>query len=82
MLIEIEQFAQLMQTELTANECKGNWKLFLDEKDILHELEYHKAKLLFALKFDDEEGIKEHTADCANYLMMLLNSKGLIGNKL
>lgn len=74
---EIEQFAQLMQKELTANENKGDWHLFLNERDILHDLEYHKAKLMFALKFDNEDDIKEYAADCANCLLMLLNSKGI-----
>jgi hypothetical protein len=75
---EVLQFAQLMDNELTANEPKGNWKHFKSRTDILIEFEYHKAKLLFALKFNNEAEIKEYAADCANYLLMLLNSEELL----
>jgi hypothetical protein len=75
---EIELFAKMMEAELTANEKKGDWKKFTNERDIIYEIEYHKAKLLFALKFDNQEEIQEYAADVANNLLCLLNSRGLL----
>jgi hypothetical protein len=75
---EVLHFAELMDKELTANENKGNWKSLKSRIDILYEFEYHKAKLMFALKLGMEDDIKEHSADCANYLLMLLVAEELI----
>jgi hypothetical protein len=69
-----------MQKELDTNAHKGDWHEFLDEIKILHEVEWHKAKLLFAMRDNNLEKMKEHSADCANFFMMLLNANGCLTN--
>lgn len=75
---KVKEFSKLMQTELDANSHKGEWEDFTNQKDILLELEYHKSKLFLAIKEDDNDAIKEYSADCANILLCLLNSRDLI----
>jgi len=68
-------FAQQMQTELNNNSHKGDWNEFRDVKEILHEIEYHKSKLIIALgKKAPHKDVKELIADTANFLMMLGNA--------
>lgn len=43
MNIKVKEFSKLMQFELDANSYKGNWEDFINQKDILLELEYHKV---------------------------------------
>ncbi len=75
---KIMKFAENMQHELNENEYKGNWEEFTDTKDIIVELEYHKSKLLIALKENDLDKIKEYIADCSNILLCLANSRDLL----
>jgi hypothetical protein len=71
-------FAEQMQTELNNNAHKGDWDEFRDVKEIIHEFEYHKAKLILALgKKEPHQECKELIADCANILMFLGNSGNL-----
>lgn len=77
MISEIEQFAKWMQEELEANKNKGNWKDFTSIPNIISELEYHKAKLLLSIKYDNKELKKEYLADTANFLLMLGNALNL-----
>jgi hypothetical protein len=68
-------FAEQMQMELENNSHKGDWNEFRDVKEILNEIEYHKAKLIIALgKKSPHSECKELIADCANFLMMLGNA--------
>ena len=74
----IKRFADQMQIELDNNLAKGSilkWKGGTREQ--LSELEYHKAKLLMAMKVQDFTAIKEYIADCANILMAIGNSYNL-----
>jgi hypothetical protein len=72
---EVQKFAEHMQREIDANAHKGDWHEFMDSDGILSEIEWHKAKLLFALKDANKDRITEHAADCANFFMMLLHNE-------
>lgn len=72
--IKVQKFAEVMQTELEANNHKGNWEEFIDKKEVMSEYFYHFEKLERALFIGNKENIKEHIADCANLLLMLGNS--------
>lgn len=71
---KVRKFAQNMQDELNSNSKKGNWEEFTNINSILLELEYHKAKLLMALRDGDKDKVKEYIADCANELLFLSNA--------
>ncbi len=71
---KVASFAALMQEELNNNAHKGNWEEFKNIEKILTELEWHKVKLLFALKEGDNNKIKEYLADCANNLLFIANA--------
>lgn len=68
------EFARRMTVELKANEHKGDWSDWRDVKEMLYELEWHKAKLMEALHYNKKEQVKEHLADCANILMFIGNA--------
>lgn len=75
---KVLEFAKQMQKELNDNSHKGDWNEFRDVKDILNELEYHKSKLLVAMrKKEPHEECKELIADFANILMFLGNAGNL-----
>jgi len=71
---KVYNFALEMQKELIDNSHKGDWEDFIDPREILKELEYHKSKLINAMYDNEHKLIKEHIADCANLLLMLGNS--------
>jgi hypothetical protein len=75
---EIVLFSQIMQYELESNSYKGDWREFRNINNILLELEWHKAKLLIALKDNDSSKIKEYIADCANNLLFLSNATNIL----
>lgn len=70
----VDAFAETMKTELKANEHKGDWRDWDDVDKMFDELEYHKDKLNFACVESNKESIKEHLADCANFLLMIGNA--------
>ena len=74
---EISEFAKSMEAELLANSNKGDWRKFKDPQGIYGELAYHEKKLHDAVANNDLPLIKEHIADCANFLLMLGNSFNL-----
>lgn len=73
---KVQKFAEIMQTELEANNHKGNWEEFINKKEIVAEFFYHFNKLEDSMISEDKEKIKEYIADCANLLLMLGNSYG------
>lgn len=76
-------FAKQMQTELDNNQHKGDWNKWRNVQEILNEFEYHKSKLLIALrKKEPHEECKELIADCANILMFLGNTGELYSDNL
>lgn len=74
----VDHFCQLMKQELLENAHKGDWSQFICIKDILYELEYHKAKLYMAYKVLDVDSMKEYAVDCANCMMFMVNAIGML----
>lgn len=75
--LKIEFFKQAMLNELKANNDKGNINNFNDYHKIIAEMEYHKAKMLLAIRLKNKQALKEYIADTANYLFMLGNLFGI-----
>ena len=70
-------FVKRMQEEMKANEHKGDWKEFSikeNRPDILREIEHHYNKLVLAFESDDDELIREHSADIGNIAMFMFKS--------
>jgi len=74
MIEQIKDFAEQMQKELDDNSHKEDWRKWNDLNEMLWELEYHKGKLLIAIKDNDKKLVKEYIADCANILMFIGNA--------
>lgn len=73
----VNRFKDQMLIELENNSRKGSvldWKEFNDK---IVDLEYHKSKLLFAIKEDNLFAIREYIADCANILLSIGYGFGL-----
>lgn len=75
--LKVEFFKQAMLNELNANSDKGNLEEFKDFNKIIAEMEYHKAKMLLAVRMKNKQALKEYIADTANYLFMLGNLFGI-----
>jgi hypothetical protein len=73
-------FLAMMRAELHANSGKGDrpgW-LAMDKKTSLLEIFYHLSKLQKAVKDDNQDGIREYSADVANMSMMLADICGVL----
>lgn len=70
----VAQFAVQMNQELIANLDKGPWENWDNVPKIQDELSYHLEKLARSMQNLDKNGIREHLADCGNFLMMLGNA--------
>jgi len=70
----VDAFAQSMKDELKANEQKGDWRDWKNVNDIDKELDYHLYKLKVSMYSENKEEIKEHLADCGNFLLMIGNA--------
>ena len=75
--IKLERFKNQMLKELKNNQHKGLITEFTDFDKIMTELEYHKAKMIIAIRYDNKQAIKEYIADTANFLFALGNIGGL-----
>lgn len=73
----VEAFARTMKEELINNHHKGDWREWKEVNSMRYELDYHLTKLDSAIQQDNKELIKEHLADCANFLLMIGNSYNL-----
>lgn len=69
-----EAFKQQMIKENTDNAHKGDILDWDNVDEMLSELEWHKAKLLIAMRDKNPDTVKEHLADCANYLLAIGNA--------
>lgn len=74
---KVAWFAREMQTQLQENARKGNWETWGTLPEMLVELEYHKAKLILALRDKKPDMIREYLADCGNFLLFIGNLNGL-----
>jgi len=70
----VDEFAQTMKDELINNHHKGDWRDWREVNSMRYELDYHIAKLDKAIFEENKETIKEHLADCANFLLMIGNA--------
>ena len=70
-------FARDMQRELRHNLHKGDWETWKNPIEIIAELEYHKAKLIMAIREKNREAAREYLADCGTILMFYGNAYGL-----
>lgn len=69
----VQAFAESMKVELEANKHKGEWRTWDDVHEMFEELGYHLGKLAGAIELEDKALIKEHSADCGNFLLMIGN---------
>lgn len=76
-LLKIDKFKDQMIKELESNSYKGSIDDFKNFDSIISELEYHKAKLLLAIRLDKKQAVKEYIADTANFLFALGDIGGL-----
>lgn len=75
---KVERFKESMLTEFKKNDPqKGSILDFTNFESIITELEYHKAKLMMAMRVDNKQAVKEYIADTANFLFALGNIGGL-----
>lgn len=77
-MLEIpKEFIEAMNKELKDNAHKGNWQEFAIKEnriEILNEFYHHLGKLSLAIKEEDENLIKEYSADVANIAMFMFKS--------
>lgn len=81
----VDEFAQTMKDELANNQHKGDWREWKDIEKMHQELQYHLEKLKISedwtkYNFSEDvakEKIKEHLADCGNFLLMIGNAYGI-----
>ena len=71
--IIIERFAKQMQIELEHNNHKGSVLEWNDYIEMIADLEYHKSKMMLAIRSKNKMASKEYIADCANILMAIGN---------
>lgn len=68
---EVENFAKSMQIEIDNNANKGSILDWQGLESKVSDLEYHKAKLMLAIKENNRDAIREFIADCSNILMSI-----------
>lgn len=80
--IPIKRFAEQMQIELINNSYKEpgfyNWKGIYTK---VADFEYHKSKMMIAIRTGDKLAVKEYIADCANILLSIGLELGLYENE-
>ncbi|MGU3377676.1 hypothetical protein [Chryseobacterium sp. M5A1_1a] len=69
-----QEFTQQMKHELEVNNHKGDWIPWKDRDEIISEIDYHVEKLKKAVLSQDDNLIKEHSADVANISMFMYNT--------
>jgi hypothetical protein len=70
---KVRRFAEEMEIQLKNNSRKGTIFDFKDFEGIITELEYHKAKMMIAIRMGNLKASKEYIADSANFLLALGN---------
>lgn len=71
--IKLIRFMRQMGIEQDNNEHKGSILAWDGLEDKIYDFEYHKAKLMLAIKEENEDAIKEFIADCGNILLAIGN---------
>jgi hypothetical protein len=78
---EVQSFVGSMYRELLANSHKGDqqgWRS-MSLREAWQEISWHAAKLAVAIKTQDEQSIREFSADVANGAMMLVDILNVFG---
>lgn len=75
--LKIQRFASQMSIELEHNRHKGSILWWEDFQPMMSDFEYHKAKMIMAIRQNDKKAVKEYIADCANILLAIGNLGGL-----
>lgn len=79
--IKIQRFASQMSIELEHNNHKPSILEWNDLMEMIADLEYHKAKMMLAIRTGNKMAAKEYIADCANILLAIGNYGGLYDEK-
>jgi len=74
----LTRFEAIMRTELQKNVHKGPILEWTNFHELITDLEYHKAKLLMAIRVRNKGAMREYLADTANILFALANSLGVL----
>ena len=70
---EVVWFAQEMETNLRANDCKGGWD-GCSPKWLMNRLRQETAELRRAIEHGNPEAILSEAADVANFAMMIADN--------
>jgi len=76
--VALSRFSDMMRTELRKNVHKGPILEYTNFHELIADLEYHKAKLLMAIRVRNKGAMREYVADTANILFALANSLGVL----
>jgi hypothetical protein len=75
---KIRRFAKQMKIEIANNKHKtGSIENWIGIESKVADLEYHKAKMMIAMRTGNKAALKEYIADCANILFAIGNELGL-----
>lgn len=77
-LFAVRLFRSAMIKELRNNQRKGDILEWEGLESKIVDLEYHKAKLLIAIRQKNKFAIREYMADCANILMSIAHECGAL----
>lgn len=75
--LKVHRFSEQMLIELKHNTHKGSILDWDNLDNLIAELEYHKAKMLLAIRVKNPKALKEYIADQANILLAIGNRSGL-----
>ena len=76
-LIKTIRFQERMLHELSNNSKKGDILEWRGISEKIVDLEYHKAKVLLAIRESNCFALREYIADCANILLSIGDEFGL-----
>jgi hypothetical protein len=76
--LALTRFSAIMRTELQKNVHKGPILEWTNFHELITDLEYHKAKLLLAIRVRNKGAMREYMADTANILFALAHSLGVL----
>lgn len=69
--IKLYRFVRQMAIEQNNNSHKGSILAWEGLEEKVFDFDYHKGKLMLAIKEENKDAIKEFIADCANILLSI-----------
>ena len=78
---KLQQFFNQILIEVENNQHKGDIFDWEGVSDKIVDLEYHKAKMIIAIRTKNREAIKEYIADCALILAAIGDEFSLYDHK-